>query len=65
MLPSEPDRFSPQLFPPPAVVRQRIADNIVEAQALRRLLRVVEDVAEHRVKRSGQSERPRGEASSQ
>jgi hypothetical protein len=62
MLSPEPDRFSPQLFPPPAVVRQRIADNLIEAQALRRLLRVSEDVAEHRAKRSG---RPRVETSSQ
>ncbi len=46
MLPAEPERFSRQLFPAPAVVRKRIAENQAEAQALRRLLRVVEDVAE-------------------
>jgi hypothetical protein len=48
MFPAEPDRFDPALFPSPAAVRERLAANQVEADALRRLLRVVEDVAAHR-----------------
>jgi len=63
MLPSEPDRFSPQLFPPVAMVRQRLAENQVEAEALRRLLRVVEDVQEHRCRSAHTPRQPQGGSS--
>ncbi len=54
MLPPEPDRFSPQIFPDPAIVRRRLSDNLTEAQLLRRLLRVVDDVSAHKAERAAQ-----------
>ncbi len=45
---AEIQRLGPDLFPAPAVVRQRLSDNLYEAQMLRRLLRVVEDAADIR-----------------
>jgi hypothetical protein len=61
-MPTERDPF--ELVPHPQVVRARIADNAVEGQALRKLLRIAEDVAEHR-QRSGKSVQARTETSSQ
>ncbi len=58
-MPKERDPF--ELVPHPQIVRERIADNVVEADALRRLLRIAEDVAEHR-HRFGRPLQTRGEA---
>ncbi len=42
------DRNHFDLIPAPQIVRERIADNVVEGQVLRRLLKVAEEVAEHK-----------------
>jgi hypothetical protein len=52
VLPPEPDRFGPQVFPDPSVIRQRLSDNLVEAQLLRRLLKVADDASAHQAKRT-------------
>jgi hypothetical protein len=62
MLPPEPERFDRAVFPDPALVRRRLADNLHEAQFLRRLLRVVEDVSQHKSKRASQSRQEQGAA---
>ena len=44
----EIERFGNDIFPPPAEVRKRLADNLTEARILRRLLCIVEDAAAER-----------------
>jgi hypothetical protein len=40
-----PERLPAELFIAPSLVRQRLSENIIENQYLRRLLRVVEDAS--------------------
>jgi hypothetical protein len=42
------DRLSRELFPPPAAIRERLAENVIESRYLRRLLRVAQDAADER-----------------
>jgi hypothetical protein len=46
----ERDPFA--LIPPPQVVREQLADNVVAAAALRKLLRLAEDVAQRKQNRA-------------
>jgi hypothetical protein len=42
------ERLPSELFPPPAAIRERLSENIIESRYLRRLLRVAEDAANER-----------------
>jgi hypothetical protein len=58
-MPEPLERLAGGVCPPPSEVRLRLADNLAEANLLRRLLRVAEDVAcERQQRRAAPSPRP-------